>query len=63
MNQANFKPESAKGDGLKRDSVFGLRKVKRFFNLNKVDGTVSSQDDNCKSGTDSDYMLPGKQLT
>lgn len=37
-------------------TLLGLRKVKRFFNLNKKDGALSSQDDRVKSSTDSDYV-------
>ena len=30
-------------------TLLGLRKVKRFFNLNKKDGALSSQDDRLRS--------------
>ena len=40
--------------------MLGLRKVKRFFDLNKKDGALSSSDHQIKShgtGTDSELLL------
>lgn len=38
----------------KPKTLLGLHKVKRFFNLARRDGQLSSQDDRMRSGTDSD---------
>jgi hypothetical protein len=54
MNQENNRSDSSKEEVEKRGTLFGLHKVKRFLNLHRMDGALSSQDENCKSGTDSD---------
>ncbi len=53
MNQENIRSESSKERIEKRGTPIGLHKVKRFLNLNRMDGALSSQDENCMSG-DSD---------